>query len=316
MATQYKKMIPWAGWSSLVVVVFTQMLLMVYCHADELPRREGRLIMGFYSHSMSEMANRSDIEVSLNFWAKELLAEESKKMNIHLKETGAILFDTVEDMHDAMLRGELDMVVGPPLLLARYFKRTELTDGFTGMLAKQKWDDILLIARTDKNIAGVKDLRDKKFLMLENDELAEIFIDTLFLKQFHKGYQNIVSTVQNQKKASRIVLDIFFNKADAGVVYRNAYEVTVELNPEIASKIIILEYYPIKSRNFSYFVHGWPFADDLTTVAVTSLKDSVKARQILDVFKTPELGICKVNELDGFQKFYTDYLKLKRTAGR
>jgi hypothetical protein len=36
-----------------------------------------------------------------------------------------------------------------------------------------------------------------------------------------------------------------------------------------------------------------------------------RARQILEVFKTPDIDYCKVEELDSFDKFYKSYLQLK-----
>ena len=297
--------------ASLIVFVLGLLTLLPCAHA-ETSLRPARLMLGFYFQSITEMASRSDIEVSLNFWAKDLLAEEASKVNIHFTESRAILFDNMEDMHNAMLRGELDMVVGPPLLLARYFKRNELSDGFTGLLDGGRPDNLLLIARNDKNIQSVKDLQGKKLLMLADDEMADVFLDTLFLKQFSKGYKNIASAVEQQKKASRIVLDIYFKKSDAGIVYRNAYDVMVELNPDIANNIVILDKYPIRSRNFSYFVAGYPFAADLANMAISIFKNNPRAQQILDVFKTPELANCAVKELDEFDKFYAGYLKLNR----
>ncbi len=284
------------------------------CLAEIKPKIEGRFYLGFYGHSIAEMASRSDIEVSLNFWTKDLLAEESKKININLTEIKATLFDSMEEMHEAMLRGELDMIVGPPLLISQHFKREELTDGFTGMLEDRRDDNILLIVQNNKNIAGVKDLQGKRLLMLENDELANVFVDTLFLKQFNKSYKNVAASVEQQNKASRVVLDIYFNKADVGVVYRNAYEVMVELNPDIAQKTHVIEEYPLKSKNFGFFVKGYQFSEIMSKMAVNLISNNSRTRQILETFKTSELGHCRVQDLDSFDEYFNEYKKLKKRA--
>lgn len=298
----------------VIVIIFVLFALVPSAHA-ETQKRDARMVMGFYYKSITEVATRSDIEVSLNFWVRDLLAEEAEKINIHFTESKAILFDSIKEMHEAMLRGELDIIVAPPLLIAQNFKRNELSDGFTGMLEDKKPDSLLLIAQNDKNIHSIKDLQGKKLLIPSDDEMAEVFLDSLFLKQLSKSYKNIVASVEQQKKASRIVLDIFFKKADAGIVYRHAYDVMVELNPDIANKIVILDQYPVKSRNFSFFVAGYPFSQELSDVVVVSLfNSSPRAQQILSVFKTPVLTRCAVSELEEFDRFYANYMTLKNHA--
>ncbi len=282
--------------------------------ADESYKNEGRFHLGFYGHSISEVASRSDIEVSMNFWTKDLLAEESRKININLTEIKAILYDSMQEMREAMLKGELDMIVGPPLLISKYFKREELADGFTGMLEGKRDDNILLIARNAHNISDIKDLKGKRLLVLEDDEFSEIFIDTLFLKQFNTSYKKIASSVEQQIKASRVVLDIYFNKADAGVVYRNSYEVMIELNPDIANATKIIAEYPMKSKNFGYFVKGYPYAETMSKMAVNLFSKNSRSKQILEVFKTSELGYCSVQDLDNFDNYYNEYKKLKKRA--
>jgi phosphonate transport system substrate-binding protein len=250
----------------------------------------------------------------MNFWTKDLLAEESRKININLTEIKAILYDSMQEMREAMLRGELDMIVGPPLLISQYFKREELADGFTGMLEGKREDNILLIARNTQNINNIKDLKGKRLLVLEDDEFSEIFIDTLFLKQFNSSYKKIASSVEQQIKASRVVLDIYFNKADAGVVYRNSYEVMIELNPDIANATKIIAEYPMKSKNFGYFIKGYPYAETMSKMAVNLFSKNSRSKQILEVFKTSELGYCSVQDLDSFDNYYNEYKKLKKRA--
>ncbi|MGZ4954437.1 MAG: PhnD/SsuA/transferrin family substrate-binding protein [Methylobacter sp.] len=294
----------------LVVILF---MSCNFAYAEETPDKKGRLMMGFYSSSISEQANRADIEVSLNFWAKDLLAVEAKKLNLNITSSGAILFDRIEDMEQAFERGELDMIVAPPLLIARYFKREALDDGFMGVLADKKQDAVLLVARTDKNINSAKDLRGKRLVMQENDELAEMFLDTEVLKALKKTYNNIGLTIQHQKKSPRIILDVYFDKADAAVLYKSTYDITSELNPEIRNKIKILADYPIRSKNFGYFRVNYPFNKGLSDSSKDFNKNA-RAQQILEVFKTPEIDSCKVAELDDFDKLYNKHLQLKQHA--
>lgn len=298
---------------ALLFLVF--LLMPIVVDGLELQQKEARLNMGFYFNSISEVANRTDIETSLNFWAQELFALEAKKHDFLIASSKAFIFERIEDMQESFDQGEIDLIIAPPLLISKYFKREKLSDGFVGVLEENKPEKLLLIARTDKNIHGVDDLPGKRLGLIDNDELADIFLDTLAFKELKKGYNDIGLTIQRQKKNNRIILDVFFNKTDAGVAYNSSYETMVELNPEIKNKITILEEFPVKGRNFSYFRHDYPISNLLIEVAV-NFSSNPRAKQILDLFKTPEVAYCKVSELDSYDNLYKDYLFLKKHAGK
>jgi len=279
--------------------------------SESQPMAEARLVMGFYARSITEMASLSDIEVSMNFWVKDFMTEEARKFGIDITESKAVLFETISDMRDAMRRGELDMVIAPPLLLALNFNRDELADGFAGMLSDNRPDTLLFVGRTDKHLQSLQDLRGKRLALPESDDFAEMYLDKLFLERFHRPAKQLAESIETQTKASRIVLDIYFKQVDAGIVYLNAYEVMAELNPDIAKQVSVIEQYPIKSRNFAFFVKGYPFAKRLSGLATGVFRTSPRAKQILEVFKTPELAEVSVSDLDAYEKFYQHYQSLK-----
>jgi phosphonate transport system substrate-binding protein len=297
----------------IAAILVTYLSLCSPAYAVEPLQKNVRLNMGYFAGSITEQASRADIEVSLNFWAKDLFAIEAKRNSFAVTSSKAILFDHIEDLKKAFDQGELDLIVAPPLLIARYFKREDLGDGFVGVLEGKKPDNLLLITRIENNINRIKDLRGKRLVMNDNDELAEVFIDTLVLTELKLSYKNIGLSIQYQNKSNRSVLDVFFDKADAAIVYGSSYEIMAELNPSIKNTLKVLAEYPMKSRNFSYFRHDYPLINELNAVAMTFNK-SPRAKQILEVFKTQEIDYCKVNELDVFDKYYKDYLHLKQLA--
>lgn len=303
------------GVNLFCVIVLLLSVLSPLCWADLEPeiQDKSRLIMGFYAQSIAETASRSDIEVSLNFWAKELLAAEAKKQyQLDITQTQAVIFDDMTAMQQALRRGELDMVVAPPLTISKYFTRDELTTGFIGMLGENQPDSILLIARVDRGINSVADLKGKSIELLEGDELTETFVDYVFLKEFHKSYKTVLGSINQQTKASRIVLDIYFKKADAGVVFKGPFDVMAELNPDIANSIRILDSYPSLSRNVSFFRKNYAYAYQIKEIAQSSFKDNVRVKQILEIFKTPVLIEFDVNQLDQFDAYNDEYQKLKQ----
>ncbi|MCX7089039.1 MAG: PhnD/SsuA/transferrin family substrate-binding protein, partial [Methylococcales bacterium] len=243
----------------------------------------------------------------------DLFAIEAKRNSFAVTSSKAILFDRIEDLKAAFDQGELDMIIAPPLLITKYFKREELGDGFVGVLEGKKPDNLLLITRIDKNINRIKDLRGKRLVMNDNDELAEVFIDTLVLTELKLSYKNIGLSIQHQNKSNRSVLDVFFDKADVAIVYGSSYDVMAELNPSLKNTLKVLAEYPMKSKNFSYFRHDYPLIMEVNAVAML-FNNSPRGKQILEVFKTAEIDYCKVNELDIFDKYYKDYLHLKQLA--
>lgn len=149
--------------------------------------------------------------------------------------------------------------------------------------------------------------------MQEGDELGDVFLDTELLKELRQDHKQINVAVIYQQKVNRVILDVFFDKADVGVTYKSTYNLMIELNPEINNKIKILAEYPIISKNFSYFRKNYPSNDTLTKIALV-VKNDVRGKQILSVFKTPELKECKVVYLDSILQYYNEYLRLKHYA--
>jgi hypothetical protein len=280
-------------------------------HAEENDKKSARMNIAYYYNSVSDVANRSDIEVSFNFWIQELFAGEAKKHDFEITSTKALLFDSIEEMKESFSRGEIDLIVAPPLLISKYFKREELDDGFVGVSLGKKPEKLILIIRNDKNIINLKDLHGKRLGMIENDDLTDMFLDTLVLKAFKKSYKKLGPPIQYKKKNNQLILDIFFGKLDAGVVYNSSFDIMAELNPDIKNQVKILAELPIKGKNFSYFRRDYPLTKDLTKVAM-SFSGNSRGKVILEVFKTPELDYCKIEDLDVFDKLYKDYLQLKQ----
>lgn len=298
---------------AILAMVCVLEMASTHCQADSEPEiwAKTRLIIGIYSPSVTENASLSDVEVSMNFWAKDFMTEEARKIGIEITESRAALFDNMQDMHQAFQRGELDIVIGPPLTLSRYFKASELQDGFTALVSDKKPESLLFIARSDKPLKSIPAFKGKHIAITDNDELAEMYLDSLFLQHAHQPVQRFVGQIDKQQKASRIVLDVYFNKVDGGLVYSNAFEVMADLNPDIADKIIVIEQYPIKSRNFSFFSKQYPYAKELSNLAAGAFQRSARAKQILEVFKASQITICSVSELDAYEQFYQRYQVLK-----
>jgi phosphonate transport system substrate-binding protein len=282
-------------------------------YANDDAENQNRLNMGYYANSITENANRTDVEISLNIWANELLQYEHKNNGFNISISKATLYDTMEDMRAAFDRGELDLINAPPLLISKYFKREELADGFIGVLPDHRQESIILIARDSLNIKNGKDLQGKRVEINENDQLAVIFLDSLMLNETHSSYKDGAVSILKQQKSDRIVLDVYFNKADAGVVYGSAYELMAELNPDIKNKVTIVKTYPIKARTFSYFRRDYPFINELHTGELKFIK-TVRGKQIMEVFRTPDIDYCTVDDLGPFEQLNKDYLALKKQA--
>jgi len=263
-------------------------------YAEEKPSI-AEFTMGWYFPSINAQVNRTDFHVAINFWLEEF----SQAVNI--EHTEVKVFDHIEDMQVAFDKGELSVIVAPPLLIVKYFAPNTLADGFVGKSITGKPYGMVMLVREDAQITEVKDVKNKRLVLPENDELAVVFLDSLLIPKFHQAYQRIFNSVQKLPKQNAIIHQLFFNKADVGVAYLETYNLMVELNPQIKDTVKIFANFPIDSPNYSFFHHKFP--EDLRKIFIAQaleLNQSPRSQQILNDFRMAALAVCKVESLNPF----------------
>ncbi len=272
--------------------------------AEQPTSPQSRLAMGFYYPSLSNVSSQTDIEISLNYWMKELTDK------IDIKNSYSVIYDDIISMKTAFHNGKLDMVVAPPLLLSIHFDRNLLSDGFVGVNEKNKNDHLVIITNQKEKMAPTGFLG-KRLLLPTNDLLAEVFMQTETIKQYHHSYQRVFRQISKVDTNQRIILDLFFDRADVAVVYQSALNLMAEMNPQISKEITILNSFAIKSRNHGYFHRDYQYQVQLKKVA-HQFTSEIRGQQILEAFQSSDIDTSSVDDLARFDAFYKSYLNLKK----
>jgi len=263
-------------------------------YAEEKPSI-AEFTMGWYFPSINAQVSRTDFHVAINFWLEEF----SQAVNI--EHTEVKMYDRMEDMQTAFNKGELSVIVAPPLLVVEYFDLNTLADGFVGKSITGKPYGMVVLVREDAQITEIKDVKNKRLVLPENDELAKVFLNSLLIPEFHQAYPRVFNSVQELPKQNAIIHQLFFNKADVGVAYLETYNLMVELNPQIKDTVKIFANFPIDSPNYSFFHHKFP--EDLRKIFIAQaleLNQSPRSQQILNDFRMAALAVCKVESLNPF----------------
>jgi len=286
------------------------LLFALYCcsyfftaHAEEHVSPDPVMRLGIYYPPISDNVSRADVVVSFSLWVQE------QAESVGVKAADVMLFDSIEEMSEAFDSGIINIISAPPLSIALHFSRENLADGFYGIRAPGKLNSVLLLARTDKNINSIEDLRGKRLIIPEHHELAEMFLDTLILKTYHVPYKKLFSSIDLLKKDKRIVLDLFFDKADVALVNEGAFELMKELNPQLNEKIKIIASYPTKSKSYAYVNKNYPFRQKIIDNYL-SMAMSVRGRQFLSLYQQDLLESCSVKELDAYDELAKEHQQL------
>jgi phosphonate transport system substrate-binding protein len=278
-------------------------------NAEETNSSDPVMRLGLFYPPLSENISRADVIVSFSLWVQEQAA------SVGVLASDVKLFDSIDEMSAAFEAGTINLISAPPLTIALHFKRENLADGFYGLREPGKLDSVLLVVRTDKNIETLKDLRGKRLVMPENHELAEVFLDTLVLKAYQIPYKQLFTHIKIMKKDKRILLDLFFDKADVAMVNEGSYQLMKELNPQLNEKLKVIASYPAKSKNYTYVNKHYPFRQKIIDNYLR-MTSSVRGRQFLNLFQMGTLEVCTVKELDAYDDLYREYNGLIKKRSR
>ena len=263
------------------------------------------IAIGIYMPVLRDVP-RKDAEVSLRFWVEELA------QSIGLSYKPIRFYDDLAEMKRDMDTGVLNFIVASSMGIVEHFSPDQLSDGFSGY--KNTHDNLLLIGRRAANIHTFADLAGKRFSLLDQDELSDIYLQTLLMKTWRKPDESRFATIVREKRSGNLVHRLFFDQADAALVYRTSYEAALALNPQIEQRLQILESYSFKGRSpyISLFSSKLaPEHREAITAGAMKLNTSARGHQVLEIYKSDTMVVSKVQDLEPFRELLATYRVLK-----
>ncbi len=273
------------------------------CFGSELkiPHHTG-LNVGVYRPSLNSFVDLKDMEISFNYWLKEVTRD------LGLETTETRFYEKYQDLSAAFERGDVDMFIVPPLAVVMYFNKELIAEGFYGKGENNKGDALLLLVRAE-NVGSISDMIGKKLMLPKYDKLAEIFLEMTTLETYQKNYNQVFSKIETATKANRIILSLFFGASDVALIYKSSFDVMVEMNAQIKSRIKIIKSFPVLSKNMAFMHKDYPNRRYI----IDHLKEFTnhpRGQQIMDIYQTAKIGVSTVNMLEPFDQFYQQYLSL------
>jgi len=247
---------------------------------------------------------RTDLEVALKYWTVELSQETGIPANIH------IYTDTTE-MLLGFENGEINFIVSSPLVFINYFDLQQLTDGYKVYAEGSDTEDLLVITHKDSHINSSKDFKNKRLSMLLHDQVCALYINTLTLEHLNRKAKQVFKSINHLYKSPQLIYQLFFKQTDVILVYRRAYELAIELNPQIRKKTQIIHKLPSMVRGIGYF--NTNVDPDFREQVLSNLVDihhSPSGQQLLNIFFAEQLKRSSLADLDNTIKLKQEYKRL------
>lgn len=163
--------------------------------------------------------NRADVQSALSLWGEEL----SSRFGVP---TEILYFDDMASLRRDFDRGRVNYVIAASMDFARYFRQEELAEGFRGAL--QIDHTLLLLARKDAGIADLDALAGKRVALLKDDELSEVYLETVCLRQYKRPCKQVFAGIETVANSNQLILRLVFGKADLVVSKRSGFETARE----------------------------------------------------------------------------------------
>ena len=250
----------------------------------------------------------SDLKIALRMWLDEVSAHEAVTCS-------TAVYKDIGQLQTDFERHVVNLVVTSPIRFVKYFNPQHLSSGFKASKSiSQPFDTLLLLTRKNAGIANFSDLQGKHIALLDNDELAEIYLDTLTLSATGQLHPDFFKGVSHEKTSHRLILKLFFNNTDAVIVYQQAYQLAVEMNPQLDDQIYVLKSYGQIPWRIGFF-HRDVDSDFRQRILEEAFKiDTLpRGKQLQELFGFDQVSPANITDLYAEQAIYDKYQILKST---
>lgn len=268
---------------------------------------EENIVLGFYSSARREWTH-AEVRATFDLWAREL----SEKFNIPVE---IVHYDDPVALRRDFMAGKLHGVNTDVMTLVRYFKPDELTDGYATIM-KGGWN-LLLQTATTGQVRGPEDFPGKRLVLLEQDEVGALWIETLCLRHHQRPCDKVFASIAHAPNSNQALMRVFFGHADLALVHGYGHELAVEMNPQLGRATRKIAEYPMRSQFLAYYKASVDKGlRERTLPIMPTLHTYPRGRQLLDIFKVDHLEIATTADLGPAQALENEYRQLKARGVR
>lgn len=227
----------------------------------------------------------------------------------------AIPFEETADMIRAMKNKEIDVVGGPPNQIVEIASAVPLLPAFVSEGSSGFFHDAVLLVAKDSPVQKIGDLEGKTLMVLEGAELGHVrlWLEVWALRETHKPVEGLFGKVSKGRSGSQATLACFFDRADACLVPRGAFELAVKSNAQVGGRLRVLG----SSNGLPGAVLAFrrdydPQWMKQVVEVVTHVQDDIFGRQVLNLFHQKRFIPCKPEHLVPAQILVQEYLELRK----
>lgn len=246
-----------------------------------------------------------DVQAAMQLYVRELGKEAGRRAE-------GYVYDSSNGLISEIRLGNYDLIA---LSSVTYLRIRDSVDTELA-LAHVKGGKIsvryLLVVGAQSPYQNLRDLRGKRINLLKGDDIGPLYLDTLLLQQRLPEARKFFASVEEKSKPSQLVLPIFFGQSDVCVITDTAFKNMAEMNPQVAKATRILASSDEMVGSITVFRKSVTKDIKRKSLDVAmSLKNSVRGRQILTLFKIEDLSPVKEPDLAGISKLIHDHDRLR-----
>ncbi len=278
------------------------------CLAVENTMKQPTLRTGFYLLSFPDIA-AVDMEVALRFWTEEVGKEVGIVANVYI-------YKDLQKMRDDFDQKKINFIVASPLIIAKNFDLNKLTDGYKVVLYGNSADNLLVVSHKQSQLDDFTKVKNQRLSLLSNEPISKLYLELLTQKYFAENSRKIFKNTEYIRNSNRLIYQLFFKKTDIILVYQAAYNIAVELNPQIGQQTQVIASLAGIPRGLGFFHHQEdPAFREKVLTEVEKLGNHARGQQLMALFSADEIKRSTLADLNTTRKLMRDYeqqLKLNK----
>ena len=231
--------------------------------------------------------NENDAKAAVKVWGA-LIAKEK---NVPTDPAPAI-FNNMDDLLRSLKNKQVDAI---GIILTEYAQlrqKIPFAPIFVTYSAGCITETYVVLAHRDGPVKSLADLGSRNLYLHTHPRacLAPLWLDTLLVKQGHPATARFANKIVSDTGLSKVVLPVFFRKADACVVSRSGFDTMCELNPQLARQLVVLAESPAMVPAVFVFRADYQPSFKKTLIdGVNDLKKTPAGRQVLTLFHSEDI---------------------------